>query len=310
MPATRKLPSFRAGQWMSMKKTFKDYFAMSGYRGEKSENERFAGADSTLSYEILMPSGKALQSATSHDLGQNFAKPFDIKYQDKNGQQAFVWQTSWGISTRSIGGLVLAHGDDNGLRLPPRLAPIQVIILPVKPTKQTISFCDGLKAKLLSAGIRTEIDAKDDESIGFRINKWELKGAPLRIEVGDKEIKDKSITWVRRDNSEKQVVKLIGAEQAIRKTLDSIQANMLKQSEKFSQAETRSAKDIDQFKQIMKTHKGFIKVLWEENPKDEDKIQELTKANSRVRLADTKAVGKCFYTGKSTTQQWLFAQAY
>ncbi|MEI7632029.1 MAG: proline--tRNA ligase, partial [bacterium] len=179
-------------------KIYRDFFAMDGYEGYKSKSERFAGADNTLTYESLMPSGKALQACTSHDLGQNFSRPFDISFQDKEGVMQNVWQTSWGFSTRSIGGLVLAHGDDNGLRLPPKLAPIQVIIVPVKPQDSgLVEYCKKLY-DALNGQVRVKIDMRDDESFGYRLNKWEVKGVPLIFKIGNKEAEAGQVTAKRR----------------------------------------------------------------------------------------------------------------
>jgi len=167
-------------------KVYREWYALPGYIGEKSASERFAGADSTLTYEALMPGGKALQSSTSHDLGQNFSKAFDIKFQDRDGSEKYVWQTSWGFSTRSIGGLIMAHGDDRGLVLPPKLAPIQVVLLTVTNDDTQVAFATKLAEQLKQAGIRTKVDA-GDETIGYKSNQWELKGVPLRFEIGGRE---------------------------------------------------------------------------------------------------------------------------
>lgn len=291
-------------------KIYQDYFAIFGYVGWKSQNERFAGADSTLTYEALMPSGKALQSATSHDLGQNFAKTFDIKFQDKAGKEAYVWQTSWGFSTRSIGGLILAHGDDNGLCLPPRLAPYQVVILPVQPTRELVDYAQKIRTTLEKAGLRVCVDARDDETIGYRINKWELKGAPLRIEIGEREAAKQAITVARRDNGEKSTLSLDNLDK-ISILLDDIQAAMFKNSRVFTETHTHDAKTYDDFKTLMKQGKGFIRTYWAEDSKDEDKIKAETTATSRCRpLEQPTASGTCFYTGQQTDQLWLFAQTY
>lgn len=289
---------------------FKDYFAIFGYVGWKSLNERFAGAETSLTYEALMPSGKALQSATSHDLGQNFAKSFDISFLDKGGKSQFVWQTSWGLSTRSIGGLILMHGDDNGLRLPPRLAPYQVIILPITPDKKLLTLSRKLEAALKKIDVRVMVDATDDETIGYRINKWELKGAPLRIEIGPREAERGEITLVRRDNGEKSTIKA-SALSAIVKALELIQDNMLRQSREFTEAHTHEARSYEEFQEVMKSGKGFIRTFWHDNPSDEDKIKLETKATSRCRLLQQPGrTGSCFYTGEPGAEEWLFAQSY
>lgn len=293
-------------------KVYRDYFAMDGYVGWKSTAERFAGADSTLTFESLMPSGKTLQAVTSHDLGQNFAKGFNIRFQDAEGGESFVWQTSWGLSTRSIGGLILMHGDDNGLRLPPRLAPVQVTIIPVKPDEDVLTYCSALQDSLKKSDVRVQIDARDDESFGFRINKWEVKGVPLICKIGGKEATDQTVTIKRRDTGDEINVPLAKFNQTVSDLLDSIQAELFNQSQSFIQSNTREAKNYDEFKQILAEHRGFIKVCWNDDPEVEKKIKEETKAKTSCRPIDLPEIadGVDFYTGQPAKQQWLFAQSY
>ncbi len=292
-------------------RVYRDFFALDGYEGFKSNSERFAGADNTLTYESLMPSGKALQACTSHDLGQNFSKPFDISFQDKDAVTQYVWQTSWGFSTRSIGGLILAHGDDNGLRLPPKLAPIQVIIVPVKPDDEALmQYCQVLE-NALKGKVRVKIDNRDDESFGFRLNKWEVKGVPLLFKIGSKELESKQVSCKRRyDGSELSfsvatlLTETIGA-------LDDVQAMMLQRSHEYLETETREAKTYDEFKKLLETHKGFIKVYWNDNAAIEKIIKDETKATSRCKpLYLQSSEGKDFYTGEPATEVWLFALSY
>lgn len=288
---------------------YRNYYAIDGYVGWKSTTERFAGADSTLTFETLMPSGKSLQAVTSHDLGQNFSKAFDIKFQDKDGKEAYAWQTSWGLSTRSIGGLILAHGDDNGLRLPPKLAPVQVAIVPVKPDQDILSYCEKVKTELV--GLRIKVDDRDDDSFGFKLNKWEVKGAPIILKIGNKEVEDKTITLKRRDTTEEKSYSADNISKTINQILEEVQSNMLKQSRDFNETNTREAKDYDEFKKILKEHKGFIKVWWNDDPKIEKRIKDETKAKSSCRPVDwPEGKGVDFFTGKPATQQWLFAQSY
>lgn len=290
---------------------YRTQFAMDGYVGWKSTAERFAGADSTLTFESMMPSGKTLQAVTSHDLGQNFSKPFNIRFQDKEGKEALVWQTSWGLSTRSIGGLILAHGDDNGLRLPPLLAPTQVVIVPVRAEGETLDYCLELQTSLKSAGVRVEVDQRDDESFGFRLNKAEIRGVPVLLKIGDKEREEKQVTIKRRDNGEESHCSFDDLATTITELLETIQADLFKQSQAFIRDNTREAKTYDEFKTILKEHKGFIRVFWEDNPEIEKKIKEETKAKSSCRPIDwPEEEGVDFYTGKPTKQQWLFAQSY
>jgi len=292
-------------------KIYRDYFAMPGYIGRKSESEKFAGADTTLTYEALMPEGKALQSCTSHDLGQNFARAFGIKFLDKEGKSQYVFQTSWGFSTRSIGGLVMLHGDDGGLRLPPRLAPIQVVIIPVKVEPALIKEAKRFEKELIEEGVRVKCDDREGESLGFRINKWELKGVPIRVEIGGEEIKKKELTFVRRDTGEKQKVKAKEGAKSIVKLLDQIQKKMLTEAEAALKKNTQNAASYEEFKTIMEKEKGFIRAFWCEDKACEAKIKEETKATTRCLPLDAKKEkGKCVYCGKTASYQWLFAQAY
>jgi prolyl-tRNA synthetase len=295
----------------SYAKLYREFFAIDGYVGWKSTAERFAGAATTLTFEALMPSGKTLQAVTSHDLGQNFAKPFDIKFQNKEGGESYVWQTSWGLSTRSIGGLIQMHGDDNGLRLPPKLAPTQVVIVPVKPEDDLLAYAKKIQSTLQQSGVRVKTDARDDESFGFRLNKWEVKGAPIIIKIGGKELEENTVTYKRRDNGVEEQCKLDGVVGSILTTLDAIQADMLKESQEFMKANTREAKDYEEFKQIAKEHKGFIKVWWNDDPEVEKKIKSETTVKSSCRPVHLQeGEGVDFYTGEPATQQWLFAQSY
>ncbi len=291
---------------------YRDAMSLAGYVGYKSKSETFAGADSTLTYESLMPSGKALQSATSHDLGQNFAKVFDVKFQDKDGGESFVWQTSWGLSTRSIGGLILAHGDDNGLVLPPVLAPIEIVIVPVRcDNDEVVQYANGLAEVLRKDGRRVEIDVRDDESFGYRLNKWEVKGVPLVCKIGDRELEGKNVTVKRRDTGEETSIEAEKVVDGTSKLLQAIQEQLLASSEAWRDAQTREAKTYDEFKQILKDHKGFVKVTWNDDPAVEAAIKADTKATSRCRLVgDAASDSVDFYTGEPATDVWLFAQSY
>lgn len=284
------------------KQTYRDMFALPGIVGRKSESEKFAGADMTLTFEALMPEGKALQSCTSHDLGQNFSKVLDIKFQDKEGKNQNVWQNSWGFSTRSLGGLIMAHGDDAGLVLPPQIAPIQVVIIPVNQDEEVIKACEKLKDSL--SGLRVKIDNRDGESLGFKINKWELKGVPLRIEVGKREIESGKFKMVRRDTHET-------VDEEVGKILKQIQKDMLAKQEKFLAENTHIAGSYDEFKKIMETKKGFIHAFWCEDATCEAKIKEETKAGTRCLPLEAKEEnGQCIYCGKQAKYKWVFAQAY
>ena len=292
-------------------KIYRDYFAIAGYIGKKSETERFAGAVNTLTYESLMPDGKSLQSSTSHDLGQNFSKPFNIKYQDKEGKQQYVWQTSWGLSTRSLGGLILVHGDDNGLKLPPRLAPTQVIIIPVTNDTELLEKAEQLRGHMVAADLRVKIDSADNETYGFKINKWEMAGVPLRIEIGKRELQENAVTVASRMSGEKAKIAIENLVETVKSRLENIQSEMLAQSEKFLNDNTFDANDYAEFKKIMETSRGYIKAFWCENKECEAKIKEETKATTRCLPLDTpEENGKCIYCGGAAKHKWLFAQAY
>jgi prolyl-tRNA synthetase len=288
---------------------FRDSYALPGYIGKKSTTETFAGANSTMTYETLMPGGKALQSSTSHDLGQNFAKAFDVKFQDKEGNTQFVWQTCWGLSTRSLGGLFMVHGDNKGLRLPPELAPIQVIILPIRATDKLHTYIDQLKTALADAGVRVKIDDRDGESLGFKINKWELKGVPIRVEIGEKERSIGKIKIVRRDNGVSSEVEADKAEIAISQLLSDIQNNLYNQAVDSLEANTHISNDYVDFKQQMVGSKGFIKAHWCGQQTCEEAIKTETTATTRCKT-DSEAKGKCIYCGADNSEEWFFAQAY
>jgi prolyl-tRNA synthetase len=294
-------------------KIYREYFALPGYVGHKSDSERFAGADDSLTYESLMPGGKVLQSSTSHDLGQNFSKAFGISFQSKEGTDEFAWQTSWGFSTRSIGGLIMAHGDDRGLVLPPRLAPVQVVIVPVKLDDAVLDYADKLAAELKAAGIRVAVDRREGESFGFKINKWELKGVPVRLEVGPREAEEQMVTAVRRDTEKtKTPLKADGKLAAALTTmLSEFQADLLARAESHLQESTRTAQKWAEFEQIMAEHKGFIRAPWCERAECEAAIKDATKATTRCLELDAKpAKGKCVHCDHDAKHVWLFAQSY
>lgn len=289
-------------------KLYRDVFALPGYVGRKSETEKFSGADMTLTYEMMMPGGKALQSCTSHDLGQNFSKSFDIQFQAKDGSRQYAWQTSWGLSTRSIGGLIMAHGDDKGLRLPPKLAPIQVVVLPVKSEDAINAYCEKIAHIAKEAGYRLKVD-HDDERIGWKINKWELRGVPLRIEVGKREVEEGMLTVVRRDTEEKMSIRLDEAGQKIGELLQAIQANLYAQAEAYLNDSTCEVSTWDAFKQRMEGEKGFLKAYWCGQADCEANIKEQSKATTRC-FAEAATESVCVCCGKVSKEKWYFAQSY
>ncbi|MBI2483550.1 proline--tRNA ligase [Candidatus Uhrbacteria bacterium] len=291
------------------KNLYRDVFALPGYIGRKSDGEKFAGADMTLTYETLMPEGKALQSCTSHDLGQNFAKSFDIQFQSPNGVQQYAWQTSWGLSTRSIGGLIMAHGDDKGLRLPPKLAPVQIVILPVRAEEEIIVACREIAATLQREGFRVKVDDEPGQTIGWKFNKWELRGVPLRIEVGKRELEEGVLTIARRDTGEKVRIRIDDLPRAIGELLGDIQATLLAQADAFLQSSTHEVRTWEEFKTYMNAGRGFLRSYWCGSRDCESQIKEETKATTRC-FSGTLAGGTCIRCGKETEEQWYFAQAY
>ena len=277
--------------------------------GKKTEAEKFAGTLYTLSVEALMKDGKALQMGTSHNLGQNFAKAFNIKFLDKKGRKNYVWQTSWGVSTRMIGGLVMAHGDDKGLVLPPKVAPYQVVIIPITFDTKTKSYIAKIEKTLFEKSIRFYTDASEHQTPGWKFHEWELKGAPLRIEIGPKEVKENKITFVLRDELKRSSIPLKQFEPE--KLLDAMQKRLLKKSEKFTLDNTFKVKSYEEFKKILKEKNGFVRAHWCGDNKCEKKIQDETKATIRCILSEQKNRDeKCVKCGQKSEMEVLFAKAY
>lgn len=303
----------KALEWY--RSVYEDYYAIPVIAGIKSESEKFAGALSTFCVEALMPDGKALQGATSHDLGQNFSKAQDITFQDKEGKLAHVWQNSWGFSTRTLGALFLVHGDDNGLVLPPKIAPIQVVIVPInkadKDSKVLIAYCQMIKETLNNGGVRVKIDDRLEPSVGRRFNEWEVKGVPLRFEVGHKEAVDDTVTIVRRDTGEKLTLKKSAMLVETEKILAQMQKDLFNRAKKFLEENTREVNTYDEFKKIMETTRGFIKAFWCEEATCEAQIKTDTKASTRcLQLNSPEENGKCIHCSKPAIHRWIFAQAY
>lgn len=291
-------------------KTYHELLAMYGIKGKKSQSEKFPGAGETYSFECLMPNGKALQASTSHDLGQNFSKSFDWTVQDKKGEKVYPWQNSWGLSTRSIGGLIMAHGDENGLKLPPNIAPTQVVIVPI-PGHETALKKSQEIYESLKKSFRVELDILDGETAGFKFNKWELKGVPLRIEIGDRDVVSDSVIVTRRDDSQKLTLPIKDLNSKVSEMLDQIQTDLYNAHKKFTEDRTYSVDSYDEFKKIMSGDRGFIKAFWCENPDCEAEIKKDTKATTRCLPLDSpKDSGKCIHCGKPSTHRWLFALSY
>jgi len=298
---------------------YQDTFALKGVTGIKSEAEKFAGADHTFSIELLMSDNKILQAATSHHLGDNFSKVFDIKFQDKDGKTKYVFQTSWGLSTRSIGGLILIHGDDDGLVLPPRLAPLKVIIIPVlgKKDENILKYCQRIKEEIESKKSifpgKVVVDADQEKSYGWKVNEAEIKGIPLRISVGVREMEEKTLTVDSRNRSlEKKLFRLESFGSKVEEILTQIQQEMLSRSEKLLNENIREAKTYAGFKEIMATSRGFIIAPWCGRQECEQKIKKETKASTRVKLLSSIQKGKknCIYCGKGNALDWYFGQSY
>ncbi len=294
---------------------YEEYYAIPVVLGKKSETEKFAGAKTTYTVEALMPDGKALQGATSHNLGQNFSKPFDIHFQNKEGKQDFVWQTSWGLSTRSLGGLFLTHGDDSGLLFPPKIAPIQVVVIPIHKKgvdgKALELYCEDVREALRGSSVNVKLDDREEPSVGRRFNEWEIKGVPIRLEVGGKELADRSVTIARRDTGEKMTVTREEVLVHIERLLSEMQKALFAKAKAFLDENTREAASFDAFKTIMNSTRGFIRAFWCEDAACEATIKKETKASTRCLPLDTpEENGLCVHCGKPATHRWLFAQAY
>lgn len=303
----------KAHEWY--RQVFEEYLAMPVILGRKSTTEQFAGAAFSLTVEALMPDGKSLQSATSHDLGQNFSKVFDIQFSSKDGKREYVWQTSWGMSTRALGGLFLVHGDDDGLILPPKVAPYQVVIIPItKSDKEEHTslktYVKRIQEAVTATGVRVLVDETDD-SIGRKFNKWEMKGVPVRIEIGEKEVASETVTIVFRDTHEKKQLKWKECVLRIEEILTSMQKRLFDKQKAFLASHSFLVDSYDEFKNIMNTSKGFIHALWCEDAVCEKEIKDETKATTRCLPLDAKEEkGVCIHCGKPATHRWIFGQSY
>ncbi len=290
-----------------------NYLALPVIKGVKTENERFAGAVETYCIEALMQDGKALQAGTSHFLGQNFAKAFEVQYLDKNNKQEYVWGTSWGVSTRLIGALIMAHSDDEGLVLPPKLAPIHVVIVPIFKNETELQAlkakADELKQALPELSIR--FDDRDTLRPGFKFAEWELKGVPLRLAIGPRDLDNQTAEVARRDTFEKMSVPFAELPQKIRSLLDEIQANIYQKALTFRDSMFSQADTLGEFKSILEQKGGFIYAHWDGTEDTADKIKEETGATIRcIPLEQPLEPGKCIMTGKPSQQKVLWARAY
>lgn len=291
------------------------FMAVPVIKGLKSANERFAGALETYSIEALMQDGKALQSGTSHFLGQNFAKAFDVKFATKEGKEDYVWATSWGVSTRLMGALIMAHSDDNGLVLPPKLAPFQVVIVPIYRKEEQLAEIsekvDEIIAKLKAKGISVKYDDRDTRKPGWKFAEYELKGVPVRLALGPRDLENGTIEVARRDTLEKSSTSIGGIEDYVENLLNDIQNNIFQKAYDFRAENTRKVDTWEEFKDVLKNKGGFISAHWDGTPETEDRIKEETKATIRcMPLEFEEEDGKCVYSGKPSKRRVLFALAY
>jgi len=295
----------------------KEFLCIPVATGKKSPNETFAGALYTMTTEALAKDGKAIQAGTSHHLGQTFSKAFGIQYQSKEGKLEHAWQTSWGVSTRIVGTLIVCLGDDSGLRLPPTVAPIQVVFVPIwkddNQKKEILSTFQKLEKELSDAGIRTELDDRDNVSPGFKFNEWEVKGVPVRIEMGPRDLEAGQFTVVRRDTMDKNVIKIDADFEAgdVQKLMNDIQHNLYADALKFQEDNTHDVQTIEEFKkQIEQPVPGFIRVYWCGDSEQEERVKNDTKATIRIIEKENITGETCFFTRQPATQQVLFAKAY
>jgi prolyl-tRNA synthetase len=314
--ATKKEAVAEAKQMQEVYAEFAENFmAMPVVKGSKSESERFAGAEDTFTIEALMQDGKALQAGTSHFLGQNFAKAFDVKYTSKEGKQEYVWATSWGVSTRLIGGLIMTHSDDFGLVLPPKLAPIQVVIVPIyKNDEQLEAISEKVNVfvkEFRKKGISVKFDTRDTYRPGAKFAEYELKGVPVRMAFGARDLENNTVEIARRDTLEKQTVSQDTVVDFIEDLLNKIQDNLFDRAVEYRSKHTTEVTTFDEFKEVIDTKGGFVLAHWDGTEETEDKIKELTKATIRCIPNDAKfEAGICVYSGKPSKRKVLFAKAY
>ncbi|MDX9725154.1 MAG: proline--tRNA ligase [Bacteroidales bacterium] len=292
-----------------------NYMALPVIKGSKSENERFAGAIDTYTIEALMQDGKALQAGTSHFLGQNFARAFDVQFTDKTGKLDYVWATSWGLSTRMVGALIMAHSDNHGLVLPPKLAPIQVVIIPIyKTDEQLVSITEkakSIKTRLEKEGISVKYDDRDNNKPGWKFADYELKGVPVRLAMGPRDLENDTIEVARRDTLEKETIKVSDLDNYIPALLETIQANIFRKALQFRSDNTYHADTWADFVDIIENKGGFVMAHWDGTIATEEKIKEETKATIRCIPFDTAPEeGKCIYSGKPSARRVLFARSY
>ena len=291
-----------------------EFMAVPVVKGVKSANERFAGAVETFCIEAMMQDGKALQAGTSHFLGQNFAKAFDVQFVNKDNKLEYVWATSWGVSTRLMGALIMAHSDNNGLVLPPKVAPIQVVIVPIYKNAEQLDAISGKVAPIVDElkrlGISVKYDNADNKKPGWKFSEYELKGVPVRLAMGGRDLENGTVEVMRRDTLEKETRPMEGIVEYVQTLLDEIQQNIFRKAVAFRDSVTRDVPDYETFKSEIEKG-GFLRCYWDGSPEDEDRIKEETKATIRcILLRGAETEGKCMLTGRSTKRLVLFARSY
>ncbi|NQY29836.1 MAG: proline--tRNA ligase [Flavobacteriaceae bacterium] len=316
--ATKQEAIAEARQMHDVYETFtQDWMAMPVIKGYKSDSERFAGADDTFTIEALMQDGKALQAGTSHFLGQNFAKAFDVEFQTAEGKKEYVWGTSWGVSTRLIGGLIMTHSDDEGLVLPPKLAPYQVVIIPFLNKKKAeqnemlIAKANEIRDELVQFGIRVQVDTDITKRPGFKFAEYELKGYPVRMVIGPRDLENDQVEIARRDTKEKSLQNIDGIGTHVNDLLNEIQDSLFNKAVSFRDTHTTEVTTFEEFKDILDTKGGFISAHWDGTEETEELIKDATKATIRCIPLDAKEVaGVCVFSGKPSKRRVLFAKAY
>ena len=280
-------------------------------KGQKTKKEQFAGAEATYTVETLMHDGRALQGGTSHYFGQNFTKAFDVKFQNKDGEQEYAYQTSWGISTRLIGAVIMAHGDNRGLKLPPKVAPIQVVIVPIAQQKENVLEENKKLNEKLSKKFRTKLDDRDNYSVGYKFNDWEMRGVPVRLEMGPRDIENEQVTLVRRDTQEKMIVKINEVEEKISELLEDIQKSMYEACKQRLKEKTTIALNMEELKKNLDENQGYVKTMWCGNQECEDKVKELTGAPSRCMPFEQEHLSdKCVCCGKEAKHMVVWGRQY
>jgi prolyl-tRNA synthetase len=312
--ATKEEALDEALQMLDVYKTFaEEYMAMPVITGVKTESERFAGAVDTYCIEALMQDGKALQAGTSHFLGQNFAKAFDVKFQDDDGEHKYVWATSWGVSTRLVGGLIMTHSDDHGLVIPPKLAPVQVVIVPIyrndEQKEKVLNYADPICNELKKAGIKVKLDDRDNFKPGWKFAEHEAQGTPLRIAIGPRDVQNNNIELARRDTLNKEIVSRDNIAERIEKLLATIQKSLFESARSRMNSRTRKVDTYDEFCQEIENG-GFIYAHWDGSPETEQKIKNETKATIRLIPFGDSDPGKCMVTGNPSEKRVLFARSY